>query len=48
MRFDVRTTDRDAELADGEATGLPAEAQEHGGPEGGALGKLMVMGTAIR
>jgi hypothetical protein len=48
IKFDVRTTDRDAELADGEATGLPDGAQEHRGPEGVALGKLMAMGTAIR
>ena len=47
-KFENRTTDRDAELADGEATGLPDKAQEHRGPEGAALGKLMVMGTAIR
>jgi len=38
IKFDVRTTDRDAELADGELTGLPEEAQEHCGPEGVALG----------
>ena len=48
IMFDVRTTDRDAELADGEATGWWDEAQEHRGPEGVALGKLMVKGTAIR
>jgi len=47
-RLDVRTTDGDAELADGEATGLPDEDQEQCGPEGAALGILMMMGTAIR
>jgi hypothetical protein len=33
---------------DGEATELPDDAQEHCAPEGAALGKLLVMGTAIR
>ena len=47
-KFDVRTTDGDAELGDGEATGWRDEDQEHCGPERVALGKLMVMGTAIR
>ena len=47
-KFEDRITDRDAELADGEATGWWDVAQEHRGPEGVALGKLMAMGTAIR
>ena len=38
IKFDVRTTDRDAELADGEATGLADEDQGHCSPEGVALG----------
>ena len=48
IEFDVRTTDGDAELADGEATGLLDAAQELCGPEAGALGKLTVTGTAFR
>jgi len=47
-KLGVRTTDRDAGLGDGEATGLPDEAQERCGPGTDALGKFMVMSTAIR
>ena len=47
-KLGVRTTDRHAELWDGEATGLRDAAQGRCGPEADALGKLMAMGTAIR
>ncbi len=47
-KFEDRTNDRDAELADSEATGWWDEAQEQCSPEGVALGRLMVMATAIR
>jgi hypothetical protein len=48
IKSEDRTTDRDAELADGEATGWWDVVQEHCGPEAGALGRFMVMSTAIR
>jgi len=48
IRVGVRTTDRDAELADGEATGMWDKVQERCSPEADALGKFRVMSTAIR
>jgi len=47
-KLGIRMTDRVAELTRGRANEWQGGAQEHCGPRVAALGKLMMMGTAIR